>query len=122
MNSERGLLESRTAAAVVGLCLSFVAAISWLGITKPTSFPRDPFHILGLAFSVFITSSIAYRSHFAGDRVVFGLSTAAFVLVAITAAFSLAPSMMSIVAVAKALMWTTAAVTSVILLMRGFGQ
>jgi hypothetical protein len=72
-----------------------------------------------LAFSVFITASIAYRSTFTGDRVVFGVATAAFALAALTAAFSLAPSVMLIVAAAKALLWTFAAVASAIVLVRG---
>ncbi len=120
MASVRGLLQNRPAVVVAVLAFWFVAAQSWLGIAKPTAFPRDLVHIFGLAFSIFITTSITYRSPFAGDRVVFGTATAAFVLAGVTAAFSLGPSAISVVAVVESLMWTIAAVASAVVLVRDF--
>jgi hypothetical protein len=115
----RGVLQNRTAVVLVLLALSFITVQSWLRITRPSPFPRDPVELFGLAFSIFITACIAFRSSFAWDRTVFGVALIALVMAGITGVFSLAPSVMFAFAAAKAIMWTTAAVASAVVLVRG---
>jgi hypothetical protein len=118
MTSRRGLLENR--AAVIGGVIFFlsVSAWSWLTVTRYERFPHDPIHIFGVLFSVFITVSIAYRSPFWADRVVFGAAAAASLLIAVTVT-SLSPLAMFAVNVACAFMWTIAGLVSLIVLARG---
>ena len=120
MTSERTLLQNRAIAVIVGLCLIAIAVLSWLRIKEPAPFPHHPFQILGLIFAIFITASIAYRSTFRGDQIVFGAATGALVLAALTAALSLSPSEILLIAGGKAILWTVAALTSLIVLVRGF--
>jgi len=70
-------------------------------------------------FVIFITVSIAYRSSFWADRVVFGAVAGAFALVVVRAV-SLTPAAMFAVDVACAFMWTIAGFVSLIVLARGF--
>ncbi len=114
-----GLLN-RPLAAVAAIGCSYVAVLSWLSISRHTTFPRSPISIFGLLFAIFITASLTYRSRLIGDRLVFGAVTAAFVSAGITAALSLNPFAMLVVVTTKSLMWTTAAIASVIVLVRGF--
>ena len=115
MASVHGLLQNRKAAIVISLCLAYVAAVSWMNISKTIAFPTDPIHVFGLAFSIFVAGSITFRSSFAGDRIVFGAATVAFALVAITMSFPMPRYAMLIVVVTKSLAWTTGAVSSIAL-------
>lgn len=116
--TKSGVLQNRTASVVVGSILSVVSVQSWLGTNRPATL-RNPVEFFGLAFSIFITASVATRSTFIWDRVVFGVATAALVLAAITAVFALPPSTYLAVITAKSLLWTISAVACVTILVRG---
>ena len=119
MHSVRaGLLQNRKAAFVVMLCLALVTLQSWRGITRPTAFPSDIVHLFGLAFAIFITTSIAWRSPFSADRVVFAAVTAALVLGGITAVWAMGSSGMLVISAAKSLLWTTGAVVTATVVIR----
>jgi hypothetical protein len=74
--------------------------------------------ILGLIASIVITASIAVRSTFLGDRVVFGAAAAAFVLWLLRSSLSLDPFATSVVNVLASLMWVIGAVASLVILIR----
>jgi len=114
-----GLLQNRPILIAILLFCSYESTASWLTIARHHRFPHDPVSIFGLAFSIFITASITYKSRFLGDRVVFGSATGAFALIAITAA-PLSPPAMFAVETGKSFMWTVAAVVSLTVLVRGF--
>ena len=120
MPIRNGLLQSRPFAVVVALGCSYGAVGSWLSISRHNAFPRDLISIFGLLFAIFISASLTYRSRLIGDRLVFGAVTAAFVLAGTTAVLSLNTFAMLVVVTTKSLMWTTAAVASVIVLGRSF--
>ncbi len=127
MNPERGLLQSRAAAMVVGLVLLLAAvspvlgraALSWLKTAPPTVSPYSRILIIGPLFCIFISASITYRSPFVGDRIVFGAITASLLLGVITAFLALAPLTLQVITVAKVLLWTLSAVVCGIILVRG---
>jgi hypothetical protein len=110
-----GFLQSRPFALAIALGCSYGAVGSWLSVGRHTGFPRNPISLFALLFSIFITASLAYRSRSAGDRVVFGGASAAFMFAGVTA-LSLNPFVMFVVATAKSLMWTVSAIASVIIL------
>lgn len=97
---------------------------SWLSVTRPVV--RESVNIFGLVtifafvFTIFVTTSIAYRSSFWADRFVFGAVAVAFVFGAIKATVPLIPHAIFAVNVAKSLMWTIASSISLIVLARGF--
>jgi hypothetical protein len=126
---ERGLLQNRAATVVVGLALLLVsvspvlgkAALSWLKITGPPPVsPYDRILIIGPVFCIFISASITCKSPFVGDRVVFGAIATSLLLGVITAFLPLAPSTVQVIAVAKSLLWMTAAIVSLVCLARCF--
>jgi len=92
---------------------------SWVSITRGVRHREDLINILFFVFVIFITVSIAYRSSFWADRVVFGAVAGAFALVAVRAA-SFPPTAMFALDVAHAFMWTIAGFVSLIVLARGF--
>jgi hypothetical protein len=96
----------------------YASVSSWLRIARYARFPHDAATIIGLTTVIFVTASITYRSPLSADRVVFGVATAAFVLMAVRMA-SLTPVAMSGVETAEAFMWTIAAATCLIALGRG---
>ena len=125
---ERGLLQSRAAAVVVGLVLLSAAvspvlgkaALSWLKITPPPPSPYARILIIGPLFCIFISASITCRSPFVGDRIVFGAITASLLLGVVTAFLPPAPLTLQAIAVAKSLLWTVSAVVCGIILVRSF--
>jgi len=121
MESVRGLLQHRTAVAVVLFIFLVVSVQSWLGIMKPVVSPRhNPVELFGLVFSIVLTGAIAYgSSRLVWDRVVFGSANAALILAAVTAIFSVAPPTGLVIQAAKSLLWTVAAVASLVCLIRG---
>jgi hypothetical protein len=127
MTSPRGLLENRTALSVAVLFCLVECVWSWLLITRHVRLPQNPVNVFGLVhifvfvFLIFVTVSIAYRSSFWGDRLVFGAVADVSVLIAIKATVPLTRLAMLAVNVAKSSMWTIAALVSLIVLVRSFG-
>jgi hypothetical protein len=60
---------------------------SWASITKAAPHREDLIDLAFFAFVIFIAVSIAYRSSFWADRVVFGAVAGAFALIVVRAAF-----------------------------------
>jgi hypothetical protein len=96
----------------------------WLSIRR-VQLPENPASIFGL-FNIFFYTlvilaivSIAYRSRFWGDRVVFGIVAGVMVLIAIEATVTLTRPSMLAVNVAKSSMLTIAALVSLSVLVRG---
>jgi hypothetical protein len=94
-----------------------LGATSWLWVTRYLRFPHDPLDVFGLAFAIFITASITYRSPLFADRVVFGGATAVLVLEAVRAA-PLPSAWMLALRTAEALVWTIAAGVCAVALVR----
>lgn len=80
---------------------------------------RDPILIFGFIASIVITASIASRSSFVGDRVVFGTAAGAFVLSLITAVVALSRLAIAVITGLVSLMWTIAAVATLVILISG---
>ena len=74
----RGLLQDRSSAIGIWLCCSYFVVPPLATMTEYRWFPHDSVSIFGLAFCIFVTASVAYRSPFSLDRVVFGAGMAAF--------------------------------------------
>jgi hypothetical protein len=97
---------------------------SWLSIRR-IQLPENPasifwpFNIFFYTLFIFTIVSIAYRSRFWGDRVVFGICAGVAVLIAIKATVPLTRPSMLAVNVAKSSMWTIAALVSLSVLVRG---
>jgi hypothetical protein len=114
----RGVLEGRASAVVVFMLFSCLGAWSWASISNHHC-SRDPIYLGGLAFAIFITSSVAYRSPLSVDRVAFGAAAGAFVLAIVATMVSLGPTAILVVKGAKSLMWTVAAGVCLLVLVRG---
>jgi hypothetical protein len=119
MSLPQALLNNRTACALVSLFCLVESVWSWASITRGVRHREDLINIFVFVFVIFIAVSIAYRSSFWADRVVFGAVAGAFALVVVRA-LSLTPAAMFAVAVAHAFMWTIAGFVSLIVLARGF--
>jgi hypothetical protein len=123
MGMLRGPLENRTYVILMFFCV-VESVWSWLSI-KHVQSPPNPASIFGI-FNIFFyvlfilaLASIAYRSQFWGDRVVFGIVAGVSVLIAIKATIPLTRPSMLAVNVAKSSMWTIAALVSLGVLVRG---
>ena len=87
----RGLLENRTLLILAVLFFAFNSVWSWLSIRR-VQLPENPASIFGLvniffyALLIFALVSIAFRSRFWGDRVVFGIVAGVTVLVGLSRA------------------------------------
>ena len=120
----RGLLENRTALILALLFFAVESVWSWLSIRR-VQLPENPASIFGLVniffymLLTFAIVSVAYRSRFWGDRVVFGIFAGVIVLIAVKAAVPLTRQSMLAVNVAKSSMWTIAALVSLSVLVRG---
>lgn len=116
MSTPRGLLENRTFLILAALFFAVESVWSWLSIRR-VQLPENPASIFGLVNIIFYTLlifalvSVAYRSRFWGDRVVFGIFAAVTVLIAIKATVPLTPTSLLAVNVAKSSMETIAALT-----------
>jgi hypothetical protein len=91
---------------------------SWASITECVRHREYPINIFFFAFVIFIAISIAYRSSFWADRVVFTAVAGVFALIAIKAIVFLTPLTILSVNITKSTMWTIAALFSLIALMR----
>jgi hypothetical protein len=124
MTSQRGLFENRTTLVAVPLVSISLSVWSWLSIAKHAQ--REPLNIFGVAnvvcyvFLLFGAASVAFRAPFWADRVVFGVIAAVALLIAIKAMVPLTFVEMLAVNVAKSIMWTIAAIVSLVVLVRGF--
>ena len=120
----RGILENRTFLILTVLFCAVESVWSWLSIRR-VQLPENPASIFGLvnivfyALLIFGIVSIAYRSRFWGDRVVFGIVAGVMVLISIKATVPLARPLMLAVNVAKSSMWTIAALVSLNVLVGG---
>ena len=126
MSMPRGRLENRTFLILAVLFCAVESVWSWLSIRR-VQLPENPASIFGLVSIFFYTllifaiASVAYRSRFWGDRVVFGIVAGVAVLIAIKATVPLTPPSMLVVNVAKSSMLTIAALVSLSVLVRGSG-
>jgi hypothetical protein len=124
MSMPRGILENRTFLILAALFCAVESVWSWLSIRR-VQLPENPASIFGLVNIFFYTLlifgivSIAYRSRFWGDRVVFGICAGVAVLIAIKATVPLTPPSMLAVNETKSSMWTIAALVSLSVLVRG---
>jgi hypothetical protein len=115
MSQPEGLLSKRPALALV-LILCLVASVwSWILIAKGVRHGEGLVNVLFFAVGIIISISIAYRSRFWPDRLVFGAIASAFALVVVRAA-PLLPGVRLAVDVSHASMWTIAALASLIVL------
>jgi hypothetical protein len=117
-NVRRGVLEGRASAVAVFILFSCLGAWSWASISSH-HFARDPIYLGGLAFAIFITGSVAYRSPLSVDRIAFGAAAGAFVLAIVATVVPLGPISILVVKGAKSLMWTVAAAVGLLVLVRG---
>ena len=118
MAPRHGLLENRLFTVGTLLFCSYESVSSWLTITKYGRFPHDPVTVFGLAFVVFCSTSITFRSPFFADRVAFGAITVTFLVMAMRMAPLTSVAMLAAKAI-EALMWTIAATVSLVVLLRG---
>jgi apolipoprotein N-acyltransferase len=120
MTTSRGLLQNWAILVVVLLTSFYGSAASWLSIRRPVGPAVGPVLIIGLGFAIFITGSIAYRSRFLGDRVVFAALAGALLLAAIRVMVPLGFPWMLAVSVAKSLLWTIASLAGLAVLTLSF--
>jgi hypothetical protein len=119
MSPPEGLLDKRRVLALVTLFCLIETVWSWAEIARDSRHREDLITALFSLVLTFIAISIAYRSSFWADRVVFGALAGVGALIAVRAV-SLPPTAMFAVDVAYAFMWTIAGVVSLIVLARGF--
>jgi hypothetical protein len=119
MSPPQGLLNKRGALALVSLFCLVECVWSWASITRGVRHREGLIYVPFFAFMVFVAVSIAYRSPFWADRVVLGAIAGAFALILVRAA-PLTPAAVFAVDVARAFMWTIAALVSLAVLARGF--
>jgi len=123
MSEREGLLRNRVILLAVLLASLYGSVVSWLsvgGLAGPRREGGTPVLIFGLACAIFISASIALRSKFLWDRAVFGALAGALVLATVRLTLPLAVEMLLAVNVAKALLWTIAALASLAVLARRF--
>jgi hypothetical protein len=115
-----GLLQIRVAAVIISCSLLFVSVESWLAVARglPARSPHNAIGLFGIAFSIFVTLSIAIRSSYLWDRAVVGAVSIAFALALANAFFSLTPEMLLALRMVKSMLWTAAAVVSATILVR----
>jgi len=124
MSMPRGVLENRTFLILAALFFAVESVWSWLSIRR-VQLPENPASIFGLvniffySFFIFAVVSVAYRSRFWADRVVFGIFAGVTVLIAIKATVLLTRPSMLAVNIAKSSMMTIAALVSLSVLVRG---
>lgn len=120
MTAPQGLLRNRVILAIVSLTCLYGTVASWLSISEHIGPRKDPLLIFGLVCSVFISAAIAFRSNFRGDQIVFGAFAGALVMSAIKTTVPLAVSALFALKIAESLLWTIAALASLIVLALGF--
>ena len=117
MTPHTEILSKRLACALVSLFCLAEAAWSWFSI-QGSGHQEPAVDLAFFGFAIFITVSIAYRSSFWADRIVFGAMAGAFAL-AIVCATPLAPNFTLAAGAARAAMWTVAATVSLLALAQG---
>ena len=113
MSPPLGLLYNRKVLAAVALFCVIEAVWSWVSITKGT---REQENLIVVPFALclaFIAALIVYRTSFWADRLIFGAIAGGFALIAARAASPMLAAML-VVDFAHALMWTSAAILSLI--------
>jgi hypothetical protein len=122
VGAENGLLQIRVAAVIISSGLLFVSVQSWLAVARglPARSPHGVVDLFGLAFSIFVTLSIAIRSSYVWDRAVFGAVSIAFALALANAFPLLTPTMLLALRLVKSILWTAAALISATILIREF--
>jgi len=118
MAQRRGLLQNRPALIAAVVFCSVEAVTSWASVARPTPFPRELVYVFGLMVSIFVTASVAFRSPFVGDRIVFGAAATVFVLSSATLLPSHTLSTLRIIKALVSLSWTIAAAATAVLLTR----
>jgi hypothetical protein len=118
MIMRHALLNNQKALALVTLFCLIETVWSWASIARGVRHRVDIITALFSPFLKFIAVSIAYRSSFWADRIVFGAMAAASALIAVRAA-SLPPTAMFALYVAYAFMWTIAATVGLVILVLG---
>ena len=113
MSAHKGILTNRTAIALISLFCLVESAWSWVSMTVPRR--AGMIDLAFFVFAIFITVSVAARSSFWADRMVFGAIACAFGLIVVHAAFP-SPGTTFAINVAYALMWTIAACVSLTVL------
>jgi len=119
MSGRQGVLNNRAALALVSLFCLIEGVWSWASIVRGARHREDLVDLVFFAFTIFILVSIAYRSPFWADRVVFGAAAGAFAPIVVSGA-PLTPAAIFAVDVAHALMWTIAAGVSLTVLALAF--
>jgi hypothetical protein len=115
----RGVLQNRPILIGILLACLYETVAVWTTVLKYNRHPYNLVGVLGLAFAAFITISIAYRSPFITDRVVFGAPTVISFLT-LTRMARLTSITMLAVNSAEGSMWTIAAAVSMMVLLRSF--
>lgn len=115
----RGVLQNRPILIGILLVCLYETVTVWMTVMKYNRHPYTPVGVLGLAFAAFITTSIAYRSRFIADRVVFGAFTVISLLTAVRMTGLTSVAMLAVNAT-EASMWTIAAAVSMTVLLRTF--
>lgn len=121
MSEQEGLLRNRWILLAVFLGSLYGSVVSWLSVGAPAGHRPGgggPILIFGLACAIFISASIALRSKFLWDRVVFGALAGALSLAAVRLIPPPTVGVLLAVNLAKALLWTTAASASLSILVR----
>lgn len=120
MSQPQALLNNRTVCVLVSLFCLVESVWSWASITRGVRHREGLINILVFAFVISIAVSIASRSSFWADRVVFGAVAGVSVLIAVKALVPLPPPAMLAVNMAKSSMWTIAGMVSLIVLALDF--
>src|ERR1700733_3209111 len=118
MASARGILQNRPVLIGILLACLYETITTWRVVEKYNRHPYSTAGFLGLAFAAFITISIAYRSRFIADRLVFGAITVISFLTAARMTNLTSPAMLAVNG-AEASMWTVAVVVGMTVLVRG---
>jgi hypothetical protein len=118
MNQPQALLNDRRACVAVSLFCVVESAYSWISIAKGVRKTEDLITALFTLFLIFAALSIAYRSSFWADRVVFSALAGAGGLVVLRAVH-LPRTALNVIVVAYALLLTIAGIVSLIVLARG---
>ena len=121
MSLPHGILNRRPALVLVTLFCLIEAAWSWTCVVRGCRHGPDLILALFSLVLTFIAVSIAYRSSFRADRIIFGTIAVVGALISVRAA-PLTPTVMLAVDVAKSCMWSFSALVSLIILVRGFGN
>jgi hypothetical protein len=123
MTSQRPSVLTNRTALVCALAFCVYQALP-RSMTTLSSFKavndRDPLFFVWAAIATFIATSIAVRSWFLGDRVVFGVAAGAFVISVVRRLVSPSPSIDLVLGGLDSLAWASAAVTCLVLVLSGW--